>query len=187
MLDSGCTSHMTGSKKIITEMKPNINQVTVSYGDKSKSKVLGLGKVVVAPDITLVDVMLVETLGYNLMSVRALGKMGFAVFFDNDIVVLMWSKSLKVAFVGYVKNDLYVVDFSGKTTAGAMCLFGKADAGWLWHRRLAHINMRTLQSLHKGGHIVGLKENVCFAKDRDRKSTRLNSSHITRSRMPSSA
>ena len=47
-----------------------------------------------------------------------------------------------------------------------MCLFAKADLGWLWHRRLAHVNMRTLQSLHKGGHIVGLKENVCFAKDR---------------------
>ena len=79
-------------------MKPNINQITVSYGDKSKSKVLGLGKVVVAPDISLVDVMLVETLGYNLLSVRALGKMGFAVFFDNDIVVLMWSKISKSRF-----------------------------------------------------------------------------------------
>ena len=78
MLDSGCTSHMTGSKNIITEMRPNVDQITVSYGDKSKSKVLSLGKVVVAPDISLVDVMLVETLGYNLLSVRQLGKMGFA-------------------------------------------------------------------------------------------------------------
>ena len=119
--------------------EPNINQITISYGDKSKSKVLGLGKVVVVPDISLVDVMLVETLGYNLLSVRALGKMGFAVFIDNDIVILMWSKTLKGAFVGYVENDLYVVDFLAKTTAGPMCLFGKADAGWLWHRRLAHV------------------------------------------------
>ena len=60
------------------------------------------GKVVVARDVTLVDVMLVKTLGYNLLSVRALGKMRFAVFIDNDIVVLLWSKTLKVAFVGYV-------------------------------------------------------------------------------------
>ena len=119
----------------------------------------------VAHDITLVDVMLVETLGYNLLSLRALGKMGFAVFIDNDIVVLMWSKSLKVAFVGYAKNDLYVVDFLGKTTTSAMCLFRKADVGWLWHRRLAQVSMRTMQSLHKDCHIVGLKENVCFAKD----------------------
>ena len=134
MLDSGCTSHMTGNKEIISEMRPNHDHITVSYGDKSKSEVLGLGKVVVAPDISLMDVMLVETLGFNLLSVRALGKMGFAVYFDGDLVVLLWSKSLKVAFVGHVENYLYVVDFSGKTTIGPMCLFGKADAGWLWHR-----------------------------------------------------
>ena len=54
----------------------------------------------------------------------------------------------------------------GTTTTSAMCLFGKADVGWLWHRRLAHVNMRTLQSLHKGNHIVGLMDNVYFAKDR---------------------
>ena len=67
---------MTGSKNIITEMRPNLDQITVSFGDNSKSQVLGLGKVVVAPDISLVDVLLVETLGYNLLSVRALGKIG---------------------------------------------------------------------------------------------------------------
>src|SRR3954469_24443626 len=93
-------------------------------------------------------------------------KMGFTVFIDDDLVILLWSKSLKVAFVGYVENNLYVVDFSGKTTAGPMCLFGKADAGWLWHCRLSHVNMTTLQSLQKGGHILGLKYNVSFAKDR---------------------
>jgi hypothetical protein len=157
---------MTRSKKIMTEMRPNVNNITVTYGDMSQSKVLGVGKVVVAPDISLVDVMLVETLGYNLLSVRALGKMSFVVFIDNEIVVLLWSKSLKVAFVGHTKNNFYVVDFLGKTTTSAMCLFGKADVGWLCHRRLAHVNMRTLQSLHKGGHILGLKEDVSFAKDR---------------------
>ena len=128
---------MTGSKDIITEMRPNHDNITVSYGDKSKSQVLGLGKVVVAYDISLVDVMLVVTLGYNLLSIRALGKIGFAVFIDDDLVVLLWSKSLKVAFVGYVENELYVVDFSGKTTSGPMCLFGKAGVGWLWHRRFS--------------------------------------------------
>src|SRR4051812_27856128 len=103
---------MTGRKEIITEMRPNHDNIIFSYGDKSKSQVLGLGKVMVAHDISLVDVMLVETLGYNLLSVCARGMMGFAVFIDNDIVVLMWSKSFKVAFVGYVEHDLYVVDFS---------------------------------------------------------------------------
>src|SRR4051812_19359673 len=102
---------MTGSKEIITEMRRNHDQITVSYGDKSMSKVLGLGKVVITHDISLVDITLVETLGYNLLFVRSLAKMGFVVFIDDDLVVLMWSKILKVSFVGYVQNDLYVVEF----------------------------------------------------------------------------
>jgi hypothetical protein len=92
-----------------------------------QSEVLGLGKVVVTPDISLVDVMLVETLAYNLLSDCALGNMGFAIYIDNDIVVLLWCKSLNVTFVGHIGNNLYVLDFSGKTTTSAMCLFGKAD------------------------------------------------------------
>ena len=37
----------------MSEMKLNLNGQTISYGDKSKSKVLGLGKVVVTPDVSL--------------------------------------------------------------------------------------------------------------------------------------
>ena len=81
------------------------------------------------------------------------------------MVVLLRSKTLKVMFVGYVENELFVVDFSGSTNTQAMCLFGKADVECLWHRRLSHVNMRTLQSLHKGGHILGLNENVSFSRE----------------------
>jgi hypothetical protein len=77
----------------------------------------------------------------------------------------MWSKTLKVAFVGYVENNLYVVDFSEKPTTAKICLIAKADVGWLWPRQLAHINMSSLQSLYTGGHILGLKD-VSFDKDR---------------------
>jgi hypothetical protein len=141
---------MTGSRKIITEMRLNVDNVTVSYGDMSQSEVLGLGKVVVAPDISLVDVMLVETLGYNLLLICELGKKGFAVFIDYDIVVLLWIKSLKVAFVGHIGNNFYVVDFSGKTTTSAMCLFGKADAGWIWHCRLAPCQHENFEKSSQG-------------------------------------
>ena len=126
------------------EMRPNLNHATVTYGNRSKSEVSGFGKVIVARHITLVNNMLVKTLGYNLLSIRALNKMDFSVFIDIDIVVLLRSKSLEVAYIGYVENDLFVVDFWGETTSNAMLLLGKADVGWLWHRRLAHVNMRTL-------------------------------------------
>ncbi|KAK1696841.1 hypothetical protein QYE76_013538 [Lolium multiflorum] len=38
VLDSGCTSHMTGGKNLVKELRPNINDITVSFGDNSTSK-----------------------------------------------------------------------------------------------------------------------------------------------------
>jgi hypothetical protein len=120
---------MTGSKNIVKELRPNSSNVIVSNGDKSSSNVLGFGKVVITPDVSLVNVMLVETIGYNLLSVRQLATMSYATYFDVDFVVVVWSKTLKVAFVGYVKNSLYVVDFSEKPTTAVVCLIVKADVG----------------------------------------------------------
>ena len=68
---------MTGSKELVTKLRPNDHQAIVTYGDKSRSKVTGFGKVVVTPNITLVNVMLVETLGYNLFPVVHLGRWAF--------------------------------------------------------------------------------------------------------------
>jgi hypothetical protein len=73
--------------------------------------------------------MLVETLSYNLLFVAQLADMGSATFFDVGIVVLLWSKFLKVAFVGHVENGLYVIDFSEKVTKVATCLMAKVDVG----------------------------------------------------------
>jgi hypothetical protein len=77
---------MIESRKIITEMRPNDDNVTVSYGDMSQSEVLGLSKVVVAPDIFLVDIMLVETLGYNLLLVCELGKRALPFL----LIMILW-------------------------------------------------------------------------------------------------
>ena len=70
-----------------------------------------------------------------------------------------------MAFVGELDGNLYTVDFSKESTFHTTCLMAKADMGWLWHRRLAHVGMRNLQNLLKGNHILGLT-NVYFKKDR---------------------
>ena len=49
---------------------------------------------------------------HNLLSVRQLALMGFATFFDIYTVALLWSKTLKLAFVGHVENGIYVINFS---------------------------------------------------------------------------
>ena len=113
---------MTGSKDLVVDVHKIPSMPTnVEWGDASSSKVLGLGKVVISHDLTIEKVMLVESLAYNLLSVRQLALMGFATFFDIDTVALLWSKTLKVAFVGHVENGLYVINFSERPTKTATC------------------------------------------------------------------
>ena len=68
---------MTGRKKLVMELKPNTHQATVTYGDKSRSEVTGFGKVVVTPYITLVNVMIVETLVIIYFQFVLLGRWAF--------------------------------------------------------------------------------------------------------------
>ncbi|KAK1647028.1 hypothetical protein QYE76_064833, partial [Lolium multiflorum] len=76
------------------------------------------------------------------------------------------SDNLKLVLVGYVENNLYVVDLSKESPSPSTCLMAaKHDEGWLWHRRLGHVNMRNLKQLLKGEHIVGLT-GISFEKDR---------------------
>ena len=108
MVDSGASHHMTGSKEMLTEVTPHPKEVVITYGDGSQSEVLGLGKVVVTPDVSIVDIMLVKTLSYNLLSVLQLARMGFDSYFNELTVVLLWKKTLSIAFVGHVEHGLYV-------------------------------------------------------------------------------
>ena len=126
---------MIGSKDLVVDVHTIPSMPTnVEWGDASSSKVLGLGKVVISHDLTIEKVMLVESLAYNLLFVRQLAIMGFATFFDIDTVALLWSKTLKVAFVGHVENGLYVINFSERPIKTATCLMAKVDVGWFWHR-----------------------------------------------------
>jgi hypothetical protein len=61
---------MSGSKELVKELHTGPSSAGyITYGDSSRSKVLGLGKVVISQNVTVEDVMLVETLSYNLLSV----------------------------------------------------------------------------------------------------------------------
>ena len=139
---------------------------SITFGDNSKGKVLGYGKVAISKDLCLETVMLVESLGYNLLSIYHLADAGYNSYFTNYCVKVFRSDNLKLVLVGYVENNLYVVDLSKESPSPSTCLMAaKHDEGWLWHRRLGHVNMRNLKQLLKGEHIVGLT-GISFEKDR---------------------
>ena len=84
VLDSGCTDHMTGDKEIFRELAENDDpRKYVTFGDNSKGKVVGLGKVAISHDSSIQNVMLVESLGYNLLSVSRLADFAFNVLFTE--------------------------------------------------------------------------------------------------------
>jgi hypothetical protein len=70
VLDSGCTNHMTGEKEMFTFFEENnCPSDTITFGDNSKGKVLGYGKIAITIDHSILKVLLVESLDYNLLSI----------------------------------------------------------------------------------------------------------------------
>ena len=155
---------MTGDKNLLMDAPLSPSHLKhIIFADKGKSLVLGLGKVAISKDRHMDKVMLVESLGYNLMSVSMLCDLDMVVVFGKyRCVVVMEADNSKV-FEGFRRGDLYIVDFSTGPQP-AVCLLAKASEGWLWHRRLGHAGMRNLHTLAKKKHVIGI-ENVKFLKD----------------------
>ena len=69
MLDSGCTQHMTSDPRIFNSINENkSNRIdSIMFGDNGKGKVKGLGKIVISNDMSISNVLLVESLNFNLL------------------------------------------------------------------------------------------------------------------------
>jgi hypothetical protein len=119
----------------------------------------------ISNDLSLEKVMLIDTLGYNLLSIRHHASIYYDCYFTYNHVKVFRSDNLKLVCVGHIEDNLYMVDFLKESISSSTCLIAKVDVGWLWHHRLGHINMRNLKQVLKGEHVVGLT-NVAFEKDR---------------------
>ena len=121
---------MTGRIDLVDDIEPPLAQHSrVKIGDNRELKVLGQGKVVVAREISIKNVLVVESLGYNLLSVYQLTKCGYGCYSDDESVIITVKGSLKVVFVGHVEFSMYVLDFSNESTSTATCLMAKVDVG----------------------------------------------------------
>jgi transposase InsO family protein len=135
------------------------------FGDSGKSEVIGIGNISITDHQSLSNVLLVDSLSYNLLSFSQLCGMGYDCLFTNVDVKILRREDSFVAFMSHLKGKLYLVDFTTSKVTPETCLVAKSDEGWLWHRRLAHVGMRNLAKLQKDNHIIGLT-NVVFEKDR---------------------
>jgi hypothetical protein len=81
LIDSGCSRHMTGDKGWFSSLVPVVTRRYITFGDNGRGRVLSEGEIKVSDKITLRRVALVQSLGYNLLSVSQLLDEGFEVFF----------------------------------------------------------------------------------------------------------
>jgi hypothetical protein len=81
LIDSGCSRHMTGDKGWFSSLVPVVTKRYITFGDNGRGRVLLEGEIKVSENITLRHVALVQSLGYNLLSVSQLLDEGFEVLF----------------------------------------------------------------------------------------------------------
>jgi hypothetical protein len=62
---------MIGDSRMFNSIKSNDGDViqSIIFGDNSKGKVKGLGKIVISNDLSIFNVLLVESLNFNLLSI----------------------------------------------------------------------------------------------------------------------
>ena len=70
MLDSGCTNHMTGGRSMFSSYSPMTHSnKNIVFGDNSKGDVIGLDKVTITLEHSITNILHVDSLSYNLLSI----------------------------------------------------------------------------------------------------------------------
>ncbi|GJZ74734.1 ribonuclease H-like domain-containing protein, partial [Tanacetum coccineum] len=136
----------------------------VAFGGNPKGgKITGKGTIKTG-NLDFENVYFVRELKFNLFSVSQMcDKKNSVLFNDTECIVLSPNFNLidesQVLLRVPRKNNMYSVDLKNIVPKGGLtCLFAKAtsDESKLWHRRLGHLNFKTMNKLVKGNLVRGL-------------------------------
>ncbi|GJY02534.1 hypothetical protein Tco_0360686 [Tanacetum coccineum] len=132
--DSGCSRHMTGNISYLSEYEP-YDGGYVSFGHGG-GKITGKGTIKTGK-LEFENVHFVKELKYNLFSVSQIcDNKNSVLFTDSECLVL--------------EKDFKLVDDSNASV----------DESMMWHRRLGHLNYKTMNKLVRGNLVKGLPSKV---------------------------
>jgi hypothetical protein len=151
-LDSGCSKHMTSDKSLFKELKKGRGGGNITYRDGRKSKVIGQGIVEILDAPTPQEVLYVEGLKENLLSITQ--------FCDHDLVVQFSKKECNIFnsqgkwLMGgeHTTHNCYYLSLNSQINCNKVTL----DTRELWHQRLGHLNFHDLVKASKMEAIVDL-------------------------------
>ncbi|GJS12348.1 putative ribonuclease H-like domain-containing protein [Tanacetum coccineum] len=163
VFDSGCSRHMTGNKSYLTDYQDIGGGFVAFAGSPKGGKITRKGKIRTGK-LDFEDVYFVKELKFNLFSVSQMcDKKNSVLFTETECLVL--SPDFKLLDESQVllkvprQNNMYSFDLKNVVPSGGLtCLFAKAtiDESNLWHRRLGHINFKTMNKLVRGNLVRGL-------------------------------
>ncbi|GJS35473.1 retrovirus-related pol polyprotein from transposon TNT 1-94 [Tanacetum coccineum] len=162
-LDSGCSKYMTGNR---SKLKNFVEKFigTVRFRNDHFGAIMGYGDYVIGDSVISI-VYYMEGLGHNMFSV---GK-----FCDSDLEIAFRKHSCFIRDMNGVdllkgsrSTNLYTISIDDMMKASPVCLLSKASKikSWLWHRRLNHLNFRTINDLARKDLVRGLPR-LKFEKD----------------------
>nr|GEY65288.1 hypothetical protein [Tanacetum cinerariifolium] len=162
IVDSGCSRRMTGNKEKLDDFV-QVKGGTVTFGG-GVGKITGKGTIRTSK-LNFENVYYVEELqNFNLFSVSQIcDKKNKVLFTDDECLVL--SKEFQLPDESQVvlqiprRHDLYTFNLSDiQPKQHIKCLLAKAslEESTKWHRRMAHVNFKTINKLAKNGLVEGL-------------------------------
>jgi len=156
VLDSGASRHMTGMNSLLTEVREATGP-SVTFADNSKGRTVGYGKYKVGK-IIIEEIAIVEGLEHNLLSISQFCDKGYSVHFKKETCTIKHIKNERPSLFGIRKGDIYVADLSSGPGNAIQCFYAKAstEESWLWHKKLSHLNFKTMNSLVKRDLVRGL-------------------------------
>jgi len=162
-IDSGCSKHMMGDVSKFTIISPK-KSGHVTYGDNNKGKIIGVNKIGTSSSTPIENVLLVEGLKHSLLSVSQLCDRGYKVSFDSEKCIIKHEHDKDIEHIGFRESNVYMIDLKQKSE-NDRCFLSKDCDPWLWHKRIAHINMDNLNRLISKDLVVGLPK-LKFEKDK---------------------
>ena len=95
---------------------------------------------------------------HNLLSISQFCEKGYDDLFRKEKCLISNRKDEKLAIKGVRKGNLFIADLASASIGEFNYFYGKASSedSWLWHKRLSHLNFKTMNSLVKRELVRGL-------------------------------
>nr|GEV40830.1 hypothetical protein [Tanacetum cinerariifolium] len=161
-VNSGCSRHMTKNMSYLSDFKEFDRGYVTFKGGAKGGKFTGKGTLKTGK-LDFEDVYFVKELQFNLLSLSHMcNKKNSVLFTDSGCFVISHFKltnESQVLLKVPRKNNMYSVDMKNIVSKESLtCHVAKAthDESILWHRRLGHVNFKTINKLVKEDLVRGL-------------------------------